>query len=350
MKKNFTNLSMNLIRLFLSKIYLALYSFWKLSFYLKILSVKKFNTKIISVGNISVGGTGKTPTIELISRELSKTNISHSIVSRGYKKEKKGLNIVSNGEKITSSIKEAGDEAYMLAMMLKTIPIIVGDKSSAISLAISRFKPDLILVDDGFQSLSIQRNYDIVLVDLSVGFDRYRLLPAGHLREPLYSLKRANAVIFTKSNYGAHDAQNTKHLILKNINKNVPIYNSTIKGKIKKFYFETGSFQHNNIKIPSFFIGVSGLANNHLFKKMILSKWNSKGKFLSYPDHHNYSNQDIQKIKEELKVSQGSAIVTTRKDFYKIYKKLEQYDLFVMDVEHKIDDISSLITSLSERI
>ena len=83
---------------------------------------------------------------------------------------------------------------------------------------------------------------------------------------------------------------------------------------------------------------------------MILSKWNSEGKFLSYPDHHNYSNQDIQKIKQELKVSRSSAIVTTRKDFYKIYKKLEQYDLFVMDVEHKIDDINSLITSLSERI
>ena len=341
---------MNLIKLFLSKIYLALYSFWRLSFYLKILSVKKFNTKIISIGNISVGGTGKTPTIELISRELSKKNISHSIVSRGYKKEHKGLSIVSNGKKITSSIKEAGDEAYMLAMMLKTIPIIVGDKSSAISLAISRFKPDLVLVDDGFQSLSIQRNYDIVLADISVGFDSYRLLPLGRLREPLYSLKRASSIIFTKSNYSAHDAQKTKRLILKNINKNVPIYNSAVKSKIKKFHFEKGSFQGNNIKVPSFFIGVSGLANNHLFKKMILSKWNSEGKFLSYPDHHNYSNQDIQKIKQELKVSRSSAIVTTRKDFYKIYRKLGQYNLFVLDVEHKIDDINSLITSLSERI
>ena len=350
MKKNFTNLSMNLIKIFLSKIYLALYSLWKLSYYLKILSTKKFNTKIISVGNISVGGTGKTPTIELISRELSKKNIPHCIVSRGYKKQQAGLTVVSNGKKIISSIRESGDEAYMLAKMLKKTPIIVGDKNSAISLAISRFKPELVLVDDGFQSLNISRNYDIVLVDISVSFDNYRLLPLGRLREPLYSLKRANSVIFTKSNHGARDAQKTKQLILKSINESTPVYKSIVNGKIKKFCFETDSFQSNNITIPDFFIGISGLANNHLFKKMVLNQWGSKNIFLSYPDHHNYSNQDIEKIKQGLKTHASSVIITTRKDFYKIYKKLKQYDLFILDVEHKIDDISSLIDRLYEHI
>ena len=350
MKKNFTSLSMNLIKVFISKIYLVLYSLWRLSYYLKILSTKKFNTKIISIGNISVGGAGKTPTIELISRELSKKNTSHCIVSRGYKKQQAGLTIVSNGKKITSSIKEAGDEAYMLAKMLKKIPIIVGDKSAAISLAISRFKPELVLVDDGFQSLTIPRNHDIVLADISVSFDNYRLLPLGRLREPVYSLKRANSIIFTKSNYSAHDAQKTKQLILKNVNKSTPIYNSVVNGKIKKFCFETDTFQSNNIKVPDFFIGISGLANNHLFKKMVLSKCSSKNIFLSYPDHHNYSNQDIEKIKQDLKIHTGSSIITTRKDFYKIYKKLKQYNLFILDVEHKIDDINSFINRVNEHI
>ena len=351
MKKNFTNLSMNLIKFFLSKIYLGLYSLWKLSFYLKILSAKKFNTKIISVGNISVGGTGKTPTIKLISREFSKKNISHCIVSRGYKKEQAGLTVVSNGKKIISSIKEAGDEAYMLAKILKKIPIIVGNKSSAISLAINRFKPDLVLVDDGFQSLTISKNHDIVLIDISVSFDNYRLLPIGRLREPLCSLKRADSVIFTKSNYSACDAAKTKQLILKNINKSVPVYNSIVKSKIKKFCFQTNSFQSINIKIPDFFIGISGLANNHLFKKMVLSKWDSKNMFLSYPDHHNYSNRDIIRIKQEFKTYTGpAAIITTRKDFYKIYTKLKQYDLFILDVEHKIDETNSLITGIYDHI
>ena len=83
---------------------------------------------------------------------------------------------------------------------------------------------------------------------------------------------------------------------------------------------------------------------------MVLSKCSSKNIFLSYPDHHNYSNQDIQRIKQDLKTRAGSAIITTRKDFYKIYKKLKQYELFILDVEHKIDDISSLIDKLNEHI
>ena len=120
--------------------------------------------------------------------------------------------------------------------------------------------------------------------------------------------------------------------------------------KLKKFCFETDSFQSNNIIIPDFFIGISGLANNCLFKKMVLSKWDSKNMFLSYPDHHNYSNQDIQRIKQDLKTRAGSAVITTRKDFYKIYKKLRQYDLFILDVEHKIDDTHSLITGIYEYI
>ena len=83
---------------------------------------------------------------------------------------------------------------------------------------------------------------------------------------------------------------------------------------------------------------------------MVLNQWGSKNIFLSYPDHHNYSNQDIEKIKQGLKTHASSVIITTRKDFYKIYKKLKQYDLFILDVEHKIDDISSLIDRLYEHI
>ena len=107
--------------------------------------------------------------------------------------------------------------------------------------------------------------------------------------------------------------------------------------KLKNFCLETDSFQSNNIIIPDFFIGISGLANNSkYFKKMVLSGI-QKNMFLSYPDHHNYSNQDIQRIKQDLKTRAGSAVITTRKDFYKIYKKL-RHDLFILDVEHKIDD------------
>ena len=176
------------------------YLLWRCLFNFGIIPQKKFNTKIVSIGNISIGGTGKTPMIETISKELTTNNISHCIVSRGYKKKIKGTLIVSNKEEIIASIEQSGDEPFMLAHSLKNIPIIVGDKSKSIEIAIKKFKPQLILLDDGFQSLKIKRDCDIVLVDLSREFNHYKLLPLGFLREPISSLKRASLIIFTKSN------------------------------------------------------------------------------------------------------------------------------------------------------
>tara|TARA_B100001113_G_scaffold325290_1_gene297459 strand:+ start:1575 stop:2594 length:1020 start_codon:yes stop_codon:yes gene_type:complete len=335
-----------LIRIFkykLSKLYFLVYWLWKSLLNFGIIQQKTFNTKIVSIGNISIGGTGKTPMIETISKELTKNNISHCIVSRGYKKKIKGTVIVSNQQEIISSIEQSGDEPFMLAHSLNNIPIIVGDKSQSIEIAIKKFKPQLILLDDGFQSLKIKRDCDIVLVDLSREFNYYKLLPLGFLREPISSLKRASLIIFTKSNKSIIESEKIKNLVLKNINNSVKVYNSNLEEQIKRYDFEKQCFINDTIDVKNSFVACAGLANNHLFKNMIEEKYPTNNIFYLYPDHHNYNAQDIIDIKESLKQINSKILVTTKKDFYKLYSQFKDYHIYILDIKHDIKDKSEII-------
>ena len=308
-----------------------------------IIQQKTFNTKIVSIGNISIGGTGKTPMIETISKELTKNNISHCIVSRGYKKKIKGTVVVSNQQEIISSIEQSGDEPFMLAHSLKNIPIIVGDKSQSIEIAIKKFKPQLILLDDGFQSLKIKRDCDIVLVDLSREFNHYKLLPLGFLREPISSLKRASLIIFTKSNKSIIGSEKIKNMVLKNINNSVKFYNSNLEEQIKRYDFEKQCFINDTIDLKNSFVACAGLANNQLFKNMIEEKYPTNNIFYLYPDHHNYNAKDILDIKESLKQINSQTLVTTKKDFYKLYSEFKNYHIYILDVKHTLQDKSEII-------
>ena len=332
-----------IIKYLLSKVYYFVYLFWKLLLKLNIIYQKKFNTKIVSIGNISIGGTGKTPMIETISKELTKNNISHCIVSKGYKKKIKGTVVVSNQKQIISSIEQSGDEPFMLAHSLNNIPIIVGDKAEAIEIAIEKFKPKLILLDDGFQSLKIKRDCDIVLVDLSREFNHYKLLPLGFLREPISSLKRASLIIFTKSNKSIIGSEKIKNMVLKNINNSVKFYNSNLEEQIKRYDFEKQCFINDTIDLKNSFVACAGLANNQLFKNMIEEKYPTNNIFYLYPDHHNYNAKDILDIKESLKQINSQTLVTTKKDFYKLYSEFKNYHIYILDVKHTLQDKSEII-------
>lgn len=339
---------MNPINYLLSKFYLKIYWLWRFLLFINFIPKHKFKVKIISIGNISVGGAGKTPMVQLLSQKLTKNNISHCVVSRGYKKTTKGLAIVSNNQKVVSHIDESGDEPYMLAQTLLHTPVVVGNKKDAIDLAIKSFNPQLILLDDGFQSLKIKRDCDIVLIDASKSLNNYNLLPFGFLREPLSALNRANAVVYTKTNFKAQGFLGLKNIVNKNINAGTSVFESTFEQTIKKFSFKNKSFNDKNIKQPGFFVGCSGVSNNALFKKMVLESWSTKNTFFSFSDHHNYSMQDIKDIKKELNKSKKSSLITTKKDFYKIYEQFKKYDLFILDVEHKIKDVDSLVSLLTK--
>jgi len=164
------------------------------------------NAKIISIGNITTGGTGKTPAVEAFATELKNLGNDIVIISRGYKGDNQEPLVVSNGKKILVGAKFAGDEAFMLANKLPEIPIVIcKDRLKAAEYVQAEFAPDIILLDDGFQHRKIMRDYDIVLIDATNPFGYNHLIPRGLLREPKKSLKRADGFIITRVDQVSYD-------------------------------------------------------------------------------------------------------------------------------------------------
>ncbi|RMD89724.1 MAG: tetraacyldisaccharide 4'-kinase, partial [Calditrichaeota bacterium] len=167
----------------------------------KILKQYSLPCKVISVGNIMVGGSGKTPAVEFIAQWLKKHGKKVVILSRGYKRTSRGLVVVSDGKTLHTDVYSAGDEAYLLARKLKDVPVLVDKKRERAGLmACKTFTPDFILLDDGYQYRRLARNIDIVMFDNFEAIRNIRLLPAGPYREPCSSLNRAHLCWFSKLN------------------------------------------------------------------------------------------------------------------------------------------------------
>ena len=177
---------------------------------LGVFKARRLPCQVISVGNIVVGGTGKTPAVIAIAKHLEKEKMRVAILLRGYKRQsREKVTIVSDGETVCASLRESGDEAYMMARHLSGIPIVVSrQRYQAGQVALERLGVDILLLDDGFQHRQLTRDIDIVTVPAHsvVGLqaapeypfgNRARLLPAGSLREPPTSLRRANIILLT---------------------------------------------------------------------------------------------------------------------------------------------------------
>ena len=161
---------------------------------------EKLPVPVISVGNLSVGGSGKSPCVETVARLLLAEGFRPAVVSRGYKGRGKGTVVVSDGSKILALPPEAADEAVMLAEKLKGVAVLTGARRASVGrAAVERFGSDVIVLDDGFQHRACFRDLDIVLVDSTRPPADDALLPLGRLREPPSSLARADLVVATKS-------------------------------------------------------------------------------------------------------------------------------------------------------
>jgi tetraacyldisaccharide 4'-kinase len=167
---------------------------------LRLLKTKTLPCPVISVGNITVGGTGKTPLVMALAKGLTDRGISVAILSRGYKGTKTSEPIVSDGKSIFLSPEESGDEPFLMAQVCKSAPVLIGkDRFTNGRVALQQFGIKGLLLDDGYQHLPLRRDLDILLIDSHIGFGDHHLLPRGILREPLSHLRRAHLFIDRKS-------------------------------------------------------------------------------------------------------------------------------------------------------
>jgi tetraacyldisaccharide 4'-kinase len=296
----------------------------------KIAPSKKLPCKVISIGNLTVGGTGKTPMTIYLARKLQKAGFRVAVVSRGYKgaAEKRG-GIVSDGSSLLMDSERAGDEPFMMACRLKNIPVIVGkNRFEAGRLAVSQFEPDVIVLDDAFQHLQLKRDIDIVLLDHAQPFGNTHLLPRGNLREPLTAMMRATGCILTRCPDDAEQSARSSNAAIKSILPEVPVFESSslpycypVKDGAMNLPATGTSYSVardlKGIKNHKVF-GFSGLARNDDFQRTVKTLGFRVTGFLEFSDHHRYTRPDINTILRKAGETGARQLITTEKDYVRL--------------------------------
>ena len=299
---------------FLTKLRLFLY-------YSGVFKIYKVNTFVISIGNISFGGEGKTPITIKIAENVKKKGVKVAIVLRGYKrKSKEKIAIVSDGKKILKDAITSGDEAFLLAKRTK-VPVIVGkDRVNACKIAIEKFHPDVILLDDAFQHFKIFRDKDIVVVSEKTFNDKI------FLRENFYGLFRADTVILSKVK-DKEKLRKFKFKIKKFFNKDLWYADFFIKS----FYSPFSGNYYKKLKFDEVTV-FCGIGNPDFFKSMLIDKGFKIRKFLKYQDHFFYNDKFYTVIN---KIS--LPIITTEKDYVKIdLDKIKNKNFYVTILDVKL--------------
>jgi tetraacyldisaccharide 4'-kinase len=335
----------------LSKVFQVAVKARRFLYNVRILRDSTLGVQVIAIGNLTVGGTGKTPVVEKFARELQEQGRTVAILSRGYRSKppplrKRLLNklllredstpprIVSDGRNLLLDSETAGDEPYMLASNLKDVIVLVDkDRVKSGRYAIEKFGCDTLLLDDGFQYWKLRgRRRDIVLIDCQQPFGNEYLLPRGTLREPPSHLGRASTIFITKSDGDTAElrARISKHNATAGIIECVhhPLYfEDVFSGDRAGLDFVKGK------KIAA----LSGIAQPESFEASLRKIGGELVYSKRFADHHRFSQQEILNVINRSKKRQAHAIITTQKDAVR-FPKIDRRDLpiYFMRVEIKI--------------
>ncbi len=279
-----------------------------------IFASEKPQVPVISVGNLVLGGTGKTPMVRYLVTLLQENGCNPAIISRGYKgTAKKSVNIVASEGEIHLSAKEAGDEPYMLATSLPQTLVLTGKKRINPAKKAVTMGADCLILDDGFQHLSIKRDIDIVLFDASYQAGNSRLLPAGPLREPAIALRRADCFMLTGITTANRERANKFAELLKQRFPTTPVF----FGERSSLFFrrlEGGTCT----KPAKTLLAFCGIAQPERFRKSLDHAAVHLQKFVAFADHAPYSQAQIKKLERKAAECGATALVTTEKDSVKL--------------------------------
>ena len=275
----------------------------------------KLDCQVICVGNITVGGTGKTPVVEFLAQFLTrKRRLKVGVLSRGYKRSSSGTVIVTDGLQIQADSRQAGDEPYLLAKNLKNVPIVVDEnRVRGGRILLKKFGIDLILLDDGFQHHRLQKDLNIVVINARNGFGNNELLPAGPLREPLDALYRAELLWI-------HQPLSLRWPELRNLLRSYRHARRVYSDYSPTHLVEIPSEKEaplerlKNKRVLAF----AGIANPARFRETLETLDCKEIRLISFPDHHFYTPKSMKKISAELRAFQPDLLVTTEKDFVRL--------------------------------
>lgn len=301
---------------------------------------EKVDAKVISIGNITVGGSGKTPTVVYVTKLLKKNNVKVGILSRGYRRKSKGYLLVSDGKEIKTSVDKAGDEIYLEAIECGTPAAVAERRVEGARKFLSDVQLEAIVLDDAFQHRWIHRDLDILLFDqrflLKLGKLEQKLLPSGEMRESFDAIKRADIVIINRK-------FEEKKAIPEKLKKhfgNVPLFFASYK--------PTGFF---DVKDNAFFpmeefhgqksLVVSGIARPFSFLHILENNNIDISNKLLFPDHKYYKETEVEKIRKAFYETNSHSVITTQKDAVKLSKyskQLDDIDIYYLKIEIVFED------------
>ncbi len=336
-------LPIKIILLFLSFIYYWIVKWISYCYDAGIFSQTRLPRKVISIGNITVGGVGKTPIVELIAKLIKENNNKRPVIlTRGYMTSSvAGINIIKKGIKEGVNHKQrrykiVSDEACMLKKKLShDIPILVGpDRINNASNFLKKHKADIFILDDGFQHRKLFRDMDIVAIDTTNPWGNGFLIPRGILREPISALKRADIFMLTKTDLGIHNLEYIKKEIHK-IANGVPVV-ETIHRPICLKYLS--SHQERPLKYikGKKIAALAGIGDSLSFKKTLEGIGCIIEKNFFFIDHYIYNIKDIDYLHEQCCLENINIIVTTAKDAVKLQRFISNFKniaVFYLEIE-----------------
>ena len=286
----------------------------RLSLYDKgLLKQKSLPCKVVCIGNITVGGSGKTPLVHYVANLLKSIGLEVAIISRGYGGYgQRSGGIVSDGKTILMGREASGDEPQLLASKLTGVPLLVGkDRYRAGRWAISRFGTSVLILDDGFQHLSLKRDLDLLLMDSARPLGNGFCIPRGTLREPIEQIDRATALVLTRSTGVTGSTQEPS--IVEACSHRHPIFRCVHVPEKLYLAGPEKSLDLASLKGKRLF-AFSGIARNDSFRETITQLGGSLAGFLEFPDHHRYSSRDLRVIWKKSRELNVDNIITTEKD------------------------------------
>jgi len=299
------------------------------------LKVNGAKIRVVCVGNLTVGGAGKTSTVEHLGRVIQGQRVAVAVLIRGYKGSRKGkLTVVSDGSSPKYNAGDVGDESYLLARKLSGVPVIVGkDRYQAGKYALEKFSPGVILLDDGYQHLSLVRDINILAIDSASPFGNGRLLPRGPLREPLSALKRAQIFLLTKVDLAPETG--SLEQTLRGYNSQAIILHSRHRP------LDLVDLRGNRTATLSWLrgrrvLGFCGIGSPDAFLHTLEKQGANVAAFRRYPDHHHYNAEDLRDLEAQAKAHKAEALVSTEKDGVKLRHIASEFPLYFLRIKLEI--------------
>jgi len=312
------------VRVALSIKYGALIALRNRAYDLGLFKTYKVKTPVISVGNISAGGSGKTILVQAIVEHFLCNQKRPAVLSRGYGRSSKGLVVVADNSGLKTTVKNSGDEPFLMANNFSGVPVVVSENRVVGARYLEdNFSPDVIILDDGFQHRRLHRDLDIVIIDFQIS-QKPRLLPWGFLRESAGNISRADAVVFSKTGV----QNNLENNLVFNLDNDVKDYLGN---------------SHSLASLKGHFGLFAGLGKTDHFFNQLEDIHQAASVKISFPDHAQYTELHLAEIED----NSWDYWITTQKDFIKLEPAFcEKHKIFFIGVTTNLPD--SLLAHLKQ--